>query len=109
MPQVSFSRVSLLLRCPWFRCSLCVPGLFVWRGSLGCRPRQVGYRDLKGMKFPAPYYMALALSVGVGYFLSMADGGYGTQLTCDVPDVVAVTAKAVNYVNTPGARFPNLP
>jgi hypothetical protein len=27
------------------------------------------------MKFPAPYYMALALSVNVAYFLSMADGG----------------------------------
>jgi hypothetical protein len=28
------------------------------------------------MKFPAPYYMALALSVNVAYFMSMADGGY---------------------------------
>jgi hypothetical protein len=36
------------------------------------------YKDLKGMKFPAPYYMALALSVDVAYFLTMAEGGYGT-------------------------------
>lgn len=32
------------------------------------------------MKFPAPYYMALAMSVDVGYFLSMAEGGYGSQV-----------------------------
>ena len=47
------------------------------------------------MRFPAPYYFALALSVDVAYFLSMADGGYGTMLTAHVPDVVAVTQKAV--------------
>jgi len=69
---------------------------------------EIGYKDLKGMKFPAPYYMALALSVDVAYFLSMAEGGYGTQLTADVDDVVAVTKKALDFVNTPGARFPNL-
>jgi len=37
---------------------------------------QIGYKELKGMKFPAPYYMALALSVNVAYFMSMAEGGY---------------------------------
>ena len=60
------------------------------------------------MKFPAPYYMALALSVDVAYYLSMADGGYGTSLTANVPDVVAVTRKAVAYVNSPGAPHPNI-
>jgi len=38
---------------------------------------QVGYRDLKGMKFPAPYYMALALSVDVAYFLRCGAQGQG--------------------------------
>mmetsp|Transcript_63609 Transcript_63609/g.143487 ORF Transcript_63609/g.143487 Transcript_63609/m.143487 type:complete len:631 (-) Transcript_63609:270-2162(-) len=69
---------------------------------------EVGYKELKGMRFPAPYFMALALSVDVAYFLSMAEGGYGSQLTADVSDVVAVTRKAVAYATTPGARFPNL-
>ena len=69
----------------------------------------LSYLELKGMKFPAPYYMALAMSVDVGYFMSMAEGGYGTQLTADVPDVITVTRKAVAYVTSPGARNPNIP
>jgi len=43
----------------------------------------LSYKELKGMKFPAPYYMALAMSVDVGYFLSMAEGGYGSQVGGD--------------------------
>jgi hypothetical protein len=33
---------------------------------------------------------------------------YGTPLVADVSDVVAVTKKAVQYVNSPGAPPPNI-
>ena len=50
----------------------------------------------QGMKFPGPYYMAIARSVDVRYYLSMAEGAYGTPLKANIPDVVAVTKLAVN-------------
>ena len=53
------------------------------------------YDAKKGMPFPAPYYMAISISVDVRYYLSIAKGGYGTPLVADVRDVVRVTTLAL--------------
>lgn len=57
---------------------------------------EIGYTSDGGMKFPAPYYMILAITVNVRYYLSMAEGGYFSPMTADVADVVEMTRRALS-------------
>jgi hypothetical protein len=56
---------------------------------------EIGYSSTEGMTFPASYYMAIALSVGASYSLSMANGKYNGKLKADIRDVVVVVRSAL--------------
>jgi hypothetical protein len=48
------------------------------------------------MTFPPSYYQAAAIGSGVRYYLSMAlAGSYASSMQANVPDVVAVSRKAL--------------
>ena len=50
------------------------------------------------MSFPGSYYMAIALSVGAKYFLTMADGTYSSSLAVDLEDIAVIARWAVGNV-----------
>ena len=57
---------------------------------------EIGYPGTGGMPYPAPFYMAIAASVDVAFYMTMAmSGSYGGKSEADVEDVVRTVAKAL--------------
>ena len=56
---------------------------------------EIGYKGQKSMRFPATYFMSIAMSLRLKYFLTMAEGNYGWFLSADIPDVLLLAQGAV--------------
>ena len=50
------------------------------------------------MPFPPSYYMALALSSGASYYMSLASGAYNGNLEADIPDVKKLLHEALDDI-----------
>lgn len=61
---------------------------------------EIGYDnyDSRGMTFPLSYFMSIAASVGLRYYLSIARGGYSSSLRADVEDIVSLVQLALRQV-----------
>ena len=61
---------------------------------------EIGYDSYHtgGMPYPLSYFMAIAKSVGLDFYLSMARGGYGSPLQANIGDVVHLVEMALSKV-----------
>ena len=61
---------------------------------------EIGYDSFRsgGMKYPLSYFMAIARSVGLEYYVSIARGSYGGPMTANVADILLLVKEAVAKV-----------
>lgn len=85
-----FTQADLVVGPHGAALSLC---LFMRPGSAML---EIGYTGTKSMKFPAPYFSTLSVTVDVRYYLAMADGHYKSTLTANIAEVVALAHRALD-------------
>lgn len=59
---------------------------------------EIGFTSRESMPFPPSYYMALALSSGASYYMSLASGAYNGNLEADIPDVKKLLHEALDDI-----------